>query len=66
MAVSYVTLADLFPTVHRTTLYRWRKAGKLPKPDRVINGREYYLESRFAPRADAEAENTEAAATTAA
>ena len=52
MSVRYVSLGDLFPNVHRTTRYRWRRAGKLGKPDLVINGREYYREDRFAPRED--------------
>jgi hypothetical protein len=54
--VRYVSLSDLFPGKHRCTLYRWRKAGKLGKPDLVINGREYYREDRFAPPDDAEPE----------
>ena len=44
MSMRYVSLSDLFPTKSRATLYRWRKAGRLPKPDLVINGREYYVE----------------------
>ncbi len=53
MAVRLVTLTELFPNTHRVTLWRWRKAGKLPPPDRVINRREFYLESRFAAPDDA-------------
>ena len=48
--VRYVALSDLFPNVHRTTRYRWRRDGKIGPPDLVINGREYYREDRFAPR----------------
>src|SRR3954453_13847300 len=46
MSVSYVPLSKLLPTVSRATRYRWRKAGKIRKPDLVINGREFYLEER--------------------
>jgi hypothetical protein len=46
MPMRYVSLSDLFPTKSRATLYRWRKAGKIRKPDLVINGREFYLEER--------------------
>ena len=42
----YVSLSDLFPTKSRATRYRWRKAGKIRKPDIVINGREFYDEQR--------------------
>jgi hypothetical protein len=66
MAVRYVPLTAIFPLTSRATLWRWRKARKIPPPDLVINGREFYLESRFAPRDDdadqAEGELTEAAA----
>jgi len=55
MAVRYVSLSDLFPNVSRATRYRWRKEGKLPKPDLVINGREYYLDRPLDQRAEREA-----------
>jgi len=48
----YVTWADLFPNKSRATLYRWRKAGKLPKPDLVIAGREYVIERPLDQPAD--------------
>src|SRR4051812_34744468 len=46
MSVSYVPLSTLLPTTSRATRYRLRKAGKIRKPDLVINGREYYREDR--------------------
>jgi predicted site-specific integrase-resolvase len=52
MAVRLVALSDLFPNVHRVTLYRWRRSGKLPPPDITISGRAYYREDRFAPPDD--------------
>ena len=52
MSTRYVSLSDLFPNRSRATLYRWRKARKVPKPDLVINGREYYLERPLAESAD--------------
>ena len=66
MTVRYVTLSDVFPNVSRATLYRWRQKRKLPPPDRVINNREYYLESRFAASDEAEIDAARKAETDAA
>ena len=53
--VRYVPLQVLFPHTHRVTLYRWRRDGKIPKPDLKIGNREYYREDRqLAPPAEAE------------
>ncbi len=52
MAVRLVSLSDVFPNVHRSTIWRWKREGKLPPPDRIINNRAYYLESRFAAADD--------------
>lgn len=46
MSVSYVPLSKLLPTTSRATRYRLRKAGKIRKPDLVLNGREYYREDQ--------------------
>ncbi len=64
MTVRLVTLKDVFPNRDRVTLYRWRKAGKVPPPDMKVGGVSYYREDRFAkPPADesdtaAKAKNT--------
>jgi hypothetical protein len=53
--VRYVPLQALFPYTHRSTLHRWGKQGKIPKPDLVINNRKYYrTDRRFDAAADAE------------
>ena len=46
MSVSYVPLSKLLPTTSRATRYRLRNAGKIRKPDLVLNNREYYREDR--------------------
>jgi hypothetical protein len=63
MAVRYVSLSDLFPNKSRATLWRWRKLGKIRKPDVVINNREYYREDL--PCADDVAHEQREAATAA-
>lgn len=50
MTARLVPLSIIFPRTHRSTLYRWRKTGKVGEPDFVANGREFYSEDRFAAR----------------
>jgi hypothetical protein len=42
----YVPLSVLLPKASRASRYRWRRDGKLRKPDLVINGRELYDEEK--------------------
>jgi hypothetical protein len=58
--VEYATLAELFPTKHRVTLYRWRRQDKVRKPDLVINGVGYYRTDIPPCPDDAAQEETEA------
>ena len=64
MTIRYITLGDAFPTKSRPTLWRWRRDGKIRKPDIEINGVGYWREDRpLTPSPDEAARDAKTAKT---